>query len=131
MANEKEKSELGRNASGRGELGQTLWDARKLLGLTLRQVEESSSVSNAYLSQLENGDIKSPSPQILYKLSEALRLDYEALMQLAGHIKRSETEPSKRKGLLPTFAKEELSNEEEAELLNYLRYLRMRNGKKE
>ncbi len=131
MAETKVKGELGRTTNERGELGQTLWDARKLLGMTLRQVEEASGVSNAYLSQLENGEIKNPSPQILYKLSESLKLDYEKLMQLAGHIKRSDAVTGKRRGRLPTFAKEELSDAEEAELLKYLTFLRMRDGRKE
>jgi hypothetical protein len=34
---------------------------RKSKGLTLRQVEKKTGVSNAYLSQLENGKITSPS----------------------------------------------------------------------
>ena len=33
---------------------------RKAKGLTLRDVQESTSISNAYLSQLETGKIKSP-----------------------------------------------------------------------
>ena len=130
MAVKKERNELGRTPNKRGELGQALWDARKLLRLTLRQVEDSAGVSNAYLSQLENGEITNPSPQILHKLSESLNLSYETLMQLAGHIKRAEVDSSKRRGRLPTFAKEELSNEEEAELLKYLTFIRMRDGRK-
>lgn len=131
MAETKTKSELGRSTNERGELGQALWDARKRLGLTLRQVEEASGVSNAYLSQLENGEIRNPSPQILHKLSESLNLDYEALMQLAGHIRKSDPNTGRRRGRLPTFAKEELSDEEEAELLKYLAFIRMRDGRKE
>lgn len=34
---------------------------RKKMGLTLRQVEEHTGVSNAYLSQLETGKITNPS----------------------------------------------------------------------
>lgn len=41
---------------------------RKNKGLTLRQVEESTGISNAYLSQLENGKIKSPSYNTIRKL---------------------------------------------------------------
>lgn len=33
---------------------------RKAKGLTLREVEKSTGISNAYLSQLETGKIKSP-----------------------------------------------------------------------
>ena len=46
----------------RGVLGQFLWDIRNARGLKLRQVEEACDVSNAYLSQLETGKIKQPSP---------------------------------------------------------------------
>ncbi len=37
-------------------------------GLTLRQVEEKTGISNAYLSQLENGKMKNPSHTIVIKL---------------------------------------------------------------
>lgn len=43
---------------------------RKKMGLTLRQVEEKTGISNAYLSQLENGKIKKPSFKIVSKLFE-------------------------------------------------------------
>lgn len=130
MVCSKEKKGLGRTPNERGDLGQALWDARKILGLTLRQVEDACGVSNAYLSQLENGDIRNPSPQILYKLSESLNLSYETLMQLAGHIKSTASSTGKRRGRLPTFAKQELSDEEESELMKYLTFIRMRDGRK-
>ena len=41
---------------------------RKDKKLTLRQVEEITGISNAYLSQLENGKIKSPSFDTVIKL---------------------------------------------------------------
>lgn len=41
---------------------------RKKSNFTLRQVEELIGISNAYLSQLENGKIKSPSYQTVKKL---------------------------------------------------------------
>lgn len=46
-------------------------EMRKAKGLTLRKVEETTGISNAYLSQLETGKIKSPAYQtvkILYDL---------------------------------------------------------------
>lgn len=43
---------------------------RKAKGLTLRQVEESTGISNAYLSQLETGKIKSPSYDTVKALYE-------------------------------------------------------------
>jgi hypothetical protein len=35
-------------------------EMRKAKGLTLREVEETTGLSNAYLSQLETGKVKSP-----------------------------------------------------------------------
>ncbi len=52
--------------------------------LTLRQVEEVTGISNAYLSQLETGKIAQPSPNYLYKLAEVYRLPYDLLMEKVG-----------------------------------------------
>ena len=41
---------------------------RKLQDKTLRQVEEATGVSNAYLSQLETGKIRNPSFTVVDKL---------------------------------------------------------------
>ena len=46
-----------------------LRDLRKNKGLTLRQVEDMTGISNGYLSQLETGKIKSPSYKVLMKLN--------------------------------------------------------------
>ena len=56
--------------------------------MTLRQVEEATNreVSNAYLSQLENGKIKKPSPNILHALSTVYEISYDGLMEKAGYI---------------------------------------------
>ncbi len=43
-------------------------ECRKAKGLTLRQVEEVTGLSNAYLSQLETRKIKSPSFDVVKKL---------------------------------------------------------------
>ena len=56
-------------------LGQYLASIRNDRKMSLRQVEEAAGkeVSNAYLSQLENGKILQPSPTILNKLAEIER----------------------------------------------------------
>jgi len=46
-------------------LGKTLKVSRELIPLALRQVEEATGISNAYLSQLENDKIKKPSANVL------------------------------------------------------------------
>src|SRR6266436_3933691 len=55
----------------RGPLGQYLWDLRHAADMSVREVEESADVSNAYVSQLETGKITKPSPDILHRLAEA------------------------------------------------------------
>ena len=127
--------------SERGPLGQYLWTLRKAAAMTLREVEEASEkrVSNAYLSQLETGRVKNPSPAILHELSDVygtrlpknanVMCSYEKMMELAGHIRPSEQQ-AKQSSRLPTFAGENLTPEEEDELLKYLAFIRMRNGKK-
>ena len=59
-------------------------------GLTLRQVQEATGISNAYLSQLENGKIKHPSAQVLYSLSKLYGCNIEDLLIDAGMIKEDE-----------------------------------------
>jgi transcriptional regulator with XRE-family HTH domain len=68
------------------EFGHYLKSLRKDKGLTIRQVELYSGVSNAYLSQLENGKRGIPSPEILRKLSDCLDVPYEELMKNAGYL---------------------------------------------
>jgi len=95
--------------------------------LTLRQVEEATGreVSNAYLSQLENDKIKQPSPHILHTLSDLYGVSYTGLMERAGYIKPEGTRgDSERHGRAATFADMELSDEEEVELLRFLRFMR-------
>jgi len=133
------KSKLPPSPSERGPLGQYLWDLRQATGLSLREVEEASGVSNAYVSQLETGKITKPSPDILHRLSEGysarlpknatIACSFHRMMELAGYIV-AEKKPGARAGRLPTFATEELTDEEEEELLKYLAFIRMRKGKK-
>lgn len=72
------------------EFGKYLNEVRKEKGLTIRQIETYSGVSNSYLSQLENGKKGIPSPSILKKLSKALKVDYNSLMIKAGYLDENE-----------------------------------------
>jgi transcriptional regulator with XRE-family HTH domain len=68
------------------EFGKYLKSLRKEAKLTIRQLEEKSGVSNAYLSQLENGKRGLPSPETLNKIHKHLNISYDVLMEKAGHI---------------------------------------------
>jgi len=109
------------------ELGAVLADLRKAKGLSLREVEQAtnSAVSNAYLSQLENGRIKKPSPNVLHNLADVYAVPYETLMEKAGYLLPSEDGGAPRKRLA-AFAIDDLTAEEEEELLKYLAFLRWR-----
>lgn len=67
-------------------LGQELRNIRTAKGFSLREVERETEISNAYLSQLENGDVKNPSPHKLRDLASFYDVPYEALLKAAGYI---------------------------------------------
>jgi transcriptional regulator with XRE-family HTH domain len=99
-------------------------------GLSLRQVEEATdrAVSNAYLSQLEKGKIQQPSPSVLHRLAAVYAVPYEALMEKAGYLLPPDGNPSRGRRRLAAFAIDDLTAEEEEELLKYLAFLRSRNS---
>jgi transcriptional regulator with XRE-family HTH domain len=69
------------------QLAEFLRLARKDKEKNLREVELKTGISNAYLSQLERGVAKKPSPSILRTLADYYGCQYEDLMRLAGYIK--------------------------------------------
>ena len=110
------------------QLASFLADLRTAKGLSLREVEEAADrgVSNAYLSQLENGKIRKPSPNVLHRLAQIYAVPYEALMEKAGYLLPSEGESTGRRRRLAVFAIDDLTAEEEEELLKYLAFIRSR-----
>jgi transcriptional regulator with XRE-family HTH domain len=93
-------------------------------GFTLRAVEEETGISNAYLSQLENGKIVRPSPSVLHKLAGCYDISYEHLMKVTGYPAVS---PNQKTVMFRTSSGlEEITKEEEKELLEYLRFIRTR-----
>jgi transcriptional regulator with XRE-family HTH domain len=110
------------------ELGTLLADLRTAKGLSLREVEDATgnAVSNAYLSQLENGRIQKPSPNVLHRLAEAYGVRYETLMERAGYLLPSAAKENGPRRRLAVFAIDDLTAEEEEELLKYLAFLRSR-----
>lgn len=108
-------------------LGQTLKDSRELMSLTLRQVEEATGISNAYLSQLENDKIRKPSANILYKLASIYNIELNNLLAAAGIIQESQEAKNKLFNNAALSA-EQLTEEEERALLTYLKVLRQHNG---
>lgn len=106
-------------------LGDYLRAARQVGGLSLRQVEGRTGVSNAYLSQLEGGKIKRPAPAVLQKLCDLYGVSYITSLQLAGH-----PVPDAVQGEAPelSFARRigVVSEDEADSLVEYLAFLRSR-----
>lgn len=67
-------------------LSAVLKQLRMKKGVTLRQVQNDTGVSNAYLSQLETGKASEPSPRVLRKLATYYGASYGHLMQVAGYL---------------------------------------------
>jgi transcriptional regulator with XRE-family HTH domain len=108
-------------------LGLTLKESRKNLSFTLRQVEEISGISNAYLSQLENDKIKNPSVNILSKLSSIYRLSLKQLLISANLIEKDKSKKEEKNlnfAQRVAFKAEDLSEEERKEVLRYLEYIK-------
>ncbi|MCK4454399.1 helix-turn-helix transcriptional regulator [Candidatus Parcubacteria bacterium] len=105
-------------------LGDELKNCRESKKFTLREIEEITGISNAYLSQLENNKIKKPSANILYKLSNVYKIDFDFLLETAGIIEKKERKKGPKS--LSGFAlySEDLTDNEEEELVNYLKFLR-------
>ncbi|MEQ1763860.1 MAG: helix-turn-helix transcriptional regulator [Pyrinomonadaceae bacterium] len=116
-----------REEEGPKKLGAYLKAFRQRLKLTLRDVEEKTGISNAYLSQLEGGKIKKPSPLKLNDLSTLYRARYSQIMKLAGY-----PIPDLREPTHSLYARiGETTPAEEDELVEYLAFLRAkRSGKK-
>jgi transcriptional regulator with XRE-family HTH domain len=67
------------------KLGDRIRQLRDELGLTQGQLASGSSVSQGYLSQLENGEVKNPSAAVLLRDARAMRLDPDQLFEAAGY----------------------------------------------
>lgn len=61
-------------------IGEFLKLAREIKGLTLREAEAKTNISNAYISQVETGSIKEPSFKNVYLLCELYGIKIETLV---------------------------------------------------
>ena len=73
-------------------LGEFIRAQRQLANLSLREMASMTSVSNAYLSQVERG-LHQPSLKVLHSIAAALQLSTEQLLAQAGWASRSPARP--------------------------------------
>ena len=92
------------------KLGDRIRKLRDDCELTQGRLAQSSSVSQGYLSQLENGEVKNPSAAVLLRVAQAMNVDPDDLFEAAGY-------PTVRT-LRETYARYESTVD--GELLGYL-----------
>lgn len=66
------------------DLGQLLRLARELKGLSLRELEKLSGVSNAEINHIETGHTKEPGFRTVVKLARVLGVPIERLANMIG-----------------------------------------------
>jgi transcriptional regulator with XRE-family HTH domain len=108
------------------ELGSQLQRVRKLRGLSLKAAADPAEISAAYLQKLERGHVKSPSPNVLFRLSEVLDVPYANLMKAAGYIVPAGDKDRAAPGNVMSYAlsSEKLSDDEADALARYLSWYR-------
>jgi HTH-type transcriptional regulator, competence development regulator len=112
-------------------LSDELRDIRKLRGYSLREVEEATGISNAYLSQLERGDAQKPSPDKLEALGKFYKVPYTDLMRAAGYLQKTDKADSKEhtSAVQAALMSAKLTSEEEDAVVKYIQFLRFQNKK--
>ncbi|GAB3797512.1 helix-turn-helix domain-containing protein [Virgibacillus kimchii] len=66
--------------------GEFIKEKRTEKGLTMRELERRTGISQAYISQIESGKRNVPKPELIKKISNGLDVDYLDLLQKAGYI---------------------------------------------
>ena len=111
-------------------LGKTLKEVRELIPFTLRQVEEATGISNAYLSQLENDKIKKPSANVLYKLASVYNVPLNTLLIASGIVEKPvTTDPQKDNNEWLNrlaFYADNLTEEEQSAVLDYIKFMKFK-----
>ena len=71
--------------------GDYIRSVRKEKNMTMRELERRSGISQAYISQIENGKRETPKPITIEKFAKGLGITYRELMLEAGYIEEMPT----------------------------------------
>lgn len=63
-------------------LGQMLFVAREIKGMTVRDLEAKSGISNPLISQIETGKVSEPGFRTVVKLAKALGIPLDSLARV-------------------------------------------------
>jgi transcriptional regulator with XRE-family HTH domain len=67
------------------KLGDKIRQLREKARLTQGHLAAAASVSQGYLSQLENGEVKHPSAAVLIRIAQAMHVEGDELFEAAGY----------------------------------------------
>ncbi len=107
-------------------LAEELRRLRGIRAVSLRQVEDATKISNAYLSQLETGKAERPSPHVLHTLAAYYEIPYEYLMEAAGYLEppAKQRSPKRLSRLQAAAMSARLEPEEEEQAVQFIEFLR-------
>ncbi len=66
-------------------LGITIRSLREEIGLSQAQLSTQAELSQGYLSQIENDEVRNPSAAVLFRLAQALHVDPRNVLEAAGY----------------------------------------------
>lgn len=116
------------------QLGRLLQHYRELQGLSVRRAAGMAEISSTYLSQLEAGSVRDPSPRVLHRLAQTYKAPYSELMRGAGYVvpsegRRSRPEVGTDPWEIALRTTSPLTNDEREALAEYLAWYRSRRGR--
>ena len=91
-------------------LGGFIRAQRQLAKLSLREMAAMTSVSNAYLSQVERG-LHQPSLKVLHAIADALQLSTEQLLSRAGWVTAAPGEAAAPAPVSPNSTEDAIRND--------------------
>jgi transcriptional regulator with XRE-family HTH domain len=110
------------------QLGEYIRRRREVIGMSLRELEESTKINRGALSLIESGD-RQPTADTLQRIAGALGLDYEDLYAVGG-ISLPEKLPE-LDAYLRTRYRDELTPADRRSLEQYFEELRSKRGRKD
>jgi transcriptional regulator with XRE-family HTH domain len=104
-------------------LGEVIRQARERRNISVRRLSAELHMHQSYISRVEAGFFKQPSPEKLQRIAEHLDLDYNDLCALAGY------QAPGLPGFLPYLrTKYDMTDEDARHLSNHFNQLRKQHG---
>lgn len=108
------------------KLGDVIRILREDIPLTQGMLAKNAPLSQGYLSQLENGDVKNPSAIMLFRIAKALKVEPNVLFEAAGYLtakRQQELYQANEERIQPRLATllSELSKPQQRRLLLFLK----------